>query len=373
MLPTHVSWENWTEMFLDASIWEPPVREVLSELGFSVRSIEAGFPGTSAVFKVRCGAEPPDGTTLIVKFYPPMARRDFTAEECVYRALSPESPLPIPKLVSAGILRDAIDWPYLVLEKSPGTAVRELRDNLTPQDLCDIGEEVGTYLRALHRTERTLVPALNRSVDRWKAWALSRLDQAPQELARVSEPGGVPYLGASVLEELRAFLRETGPRVIASMAESDLALIHGDVTEDHVLLTPARPGEARRFRVATIFDFGDAEVAPLYYEWIPVWFSLLRQDRKAFAALLRGYAGDTQGHDGPHGDTGGIADIDDTGAVGETARVGGIAGRSRSTVLVFTFIHRFSAAIIREKLSRENMSPGWIGSFSDLADILWPL
>lgn|GEM_PF-1342210 len=375
MLPSRVSWSDWGRMFTETSLWESPIRHVLSGLGFLVHSIEAGYPGTSAVFRVRCdSSNRPENRCLIVKFYPPMAHRDFVAEESVYRALSPSSPLPIPKLVAAGTLHDAIDWPYLVLEESRGTAVRDLRDELTPEDLADIAEQVGVHLRALHNTDRTLVPELNRSVDEWKAWATSRLEAVPEELAGICGPDGTPYLPVSTLEELEAFLRSTGLEIIASITEGDLSLIHGDVTEDHVLVVPEEAGGNRRYRVETIFDFGDSEVAPVFYEWIPVWFSLLRQDRRAFAALLRGYR-----RSPARGFSGGtvfalgeLSDGSECPGVETSGRNGTSRFTQRDVLLTYTFIHRFSAAIIREKLIQENVPPGKPKSLRDLADILWP-
>ncbi|NLA61294.1 MAG: aminoglycoside phosphotransferase family protein [Firmicutes bacterium] len=388
MLPTHVSWANWDKLYLDKSIWEAPVRQVLSDLGFSVRSIEAGFPGTGAVFKARCSPLYPltrrgattdrqvfqaqggnldsvrssqeqpactlaeqDNLSLIVKFFPPMVHRDFVAEQSVYRALSPDPPLPVPRLLATGTLHDAIDWPYLVLEESCGIAVRDLRDKLNAGDLVDIAEQVGIHLRALHSTDRGRVPELNRSVSEWKAWAKSRLEAVPEELARLAAPDAKPLLPVSVLSELTSFLQSKGCEVVTSMDEEDLFLIHADVTEDHVLVLPESSQESLRYRVEAIFDFGDAEVAPVYYEWVPVWFSLLRQDRGAFAALLEQYRGDSG------------------------VRPGHWSNRfsERDILLTFTFIHRFSAAIVKETLSRENVPPGELSSIGDLADVLWPL
>lgn len=387
MLPSDASWANWAKLYLDTSIWEAPVRRVLSDIGISMRSIEAGFPGTSAVFKVACSqtdtpvqmVDTPsvqvhsaqcsivngsqssrerhclpteqDNRNLVVKFYPPMANRDFIAERSVYRALSPAPPLPIPRLVATGVLHDAIDWPYLILEESRWTAVRDLRDQLRPADLVDIAEQVGVHLRALHSVDRSRVPELNRRVPEWKAWAGSRLEAVPEELARLAAADGKPLLPASTLSELTTFLQSTGTAVVTSLAEDDLFLIHADVTEDHVLAMPERSRESPRYRVEAIFDFGDAAVAPVYYEWVPVWFSLLRQDRRAFAALLRQYQQDSGVRPGS-----GLTQFSE-----------------KDILLTFTFIHRFSAAIVKGALSLENVSPGELRSFCDLADFLWPL
>ena len=381
LLPSDVSWANWDKLYLDTSLWEAPVRRVLSEVGFRLISIEAGFPGTSAVFRANCalrggGKEQAPGrplschdsgqqqtVTLIVKFYPPMVRRDFLAEQSVYRALSPDPPFPIPQVVATGVLQDTIEWPYVILEESRGTALRELREALAPADLCDIAAQVGTHLRALHGTDRNRVPELQRDISQWKAWARSRL-ALPSNYREYS-------LGRKQCFDGRlsapAFLQSAGMSVVESLAEDDLSLIHADLTEDHVLLVPKgssdRPPTPQtgqldshgpsRWQVEALFDFGDAEVAPPYYEWIPVWYSLLRQSREAFTALLFNYrnAHNPRARGLP------------TGRAGHSLR---------DIMLTFTFIHRFGAQTVKETLERKNVTPEELVSFAELARVLFP-
>lgn len=360
MLPSKVSWANWDKLYLDASLWEAPVRRVLSELGFSVLSVRAGFPGTSAVFRAECIAAKiakrnttdsrvrpergGDGLSLIVKFFPPMVRSDFDAERCVYRALSPISPLPVPRLIAAGVMRDTIDWPYIVLVESPGTAVRDARAMLEACDLAEIAEQVGVHLRSLHGIERRRVPELDRSVVQWKAWAMSRLETASTELSRIVGPSGGPLIPPEVISDLRRFLASKGASVVESVKEEDLCLIHADVTEDHVLISSKAGPESPGWHVETIFDFGDAMVAPVYYEWIPIWFSLLRQENEAFANLLRHHSRTFPARPTTSRDT-------------------------LDALFTFTFIHRFAAAIVKETIDRTGAE---VSSFADLRELLWP-
>jgi hypothetical protein len=106
-----------------------------------------------------------------------------------------------------------------------------------------------------------------------------------------------------------------------------------------------------RYRLEAIFDFGDAEVAPVYYEWVPVWFSLLRQDRRAFRAHFERYHQSSWAQPGH-----------------QLTRFS-----ERDILLTFTFVHRFSAAMVKETLSRDNARFGELRSPGDLADVLWPL
>lgn len=105
MLPRTVTWRNWDRLYTDVSLWRGPIERVLSRLGLSLVSVDAGFPGTSAAFAVECAAgsaqgEPTDSVgggkvppgRYVVKFYPPMVHGDFVAEVEVRGALRTEPP-----------------------------------------------------------------------------------------------------------------------------------------------------------------------------------------------------------------------------------------------------------------------------------------
>ena len=73
-------------------------------------------------------------------------------------------------------------------------------------------------------------------------------------------------------------------------------LIHGDVTEDHVLLVPyagslATPyaAPAGAWQITGLIDMGDARVADLLYELVPLYMGALGADKQLLDAFLTDY------------------------------------------------------------------------------------
>ena len=98
-------------MFLDADIWHPIVKHICQKHGLAeARIVEAGYPGTCAVFVV--------DSCVVVKLYPPMLPDDFHKERAVYQALHDRLPQ-MAGLLAYGTVQDQIEWPYLCLEVAP--------------------------------------------------------------------------------------------------------------------------------------------------------------------------------------------------------------------------------------------------------------
>lgn len=181
---------------------------------------------------------------------------------------------------------------------------------------------------------------MTRTAREWQAWARGRLDACVDEIAAAK------ILPDAILPEIRRFMDEEGGRVIAGVEDGSLNLLHGDMTEDHVLVeqvkTEAGTGNAEsKWQVTGLIDFGDAEVGPLFYEWVALWFALFRQDATAFRAFLERYEGS-------------VPDI--------------AAGRA----MVFTLLHRFNSAIIAHVLRRRSVDPSGVADLAALVDLMWP-
>jgi hygromycin-B 7''-O-kinase len=366
VLPRIVTWRNWDRLYTDVSLWRGPIERVFSRLGLSLVSIDAGFPGTSAAFAVECapgsaqggptdshesafavgGGKVPPGR-YVVKFYPPMVHGDFVAEVEVRGALRTARPgslspvpgaSPVPDVVAAGILEDRIDWPYLVEPFLPGRAVREVWDGMDAAGRAGVAVQVADLLKAVHSTPLSLLPRLTRTAREWQAWAHGRLDACVDEIAAAK------ILPDAILPEIRRFMDEEGGRVIAGVEDGSLNLLHGDMTEDHVLVEQVETQAGRKesvWQVTGLIDFGDAEVGPLFYEWVALWFALFRQDATAFRAFLERYEGS-------------VPDV--------------AAGRA----MVFTLLHRFNSAIIAHILRRRSVDPSGVADLAALVDLMWP-
>ena len=124
LLPAIRDWSEWSAVFTDAALWRPAVERLwVAEPSLAARTgvgrietMTAGFPGTCAVFILNESA--------VIKLFPPLVAGDFDRERAVYRLLDGRLP-EMPRLLADGVLRDRIDWPYLVTSFLPGAAWRE--------------------------------------------------------------------------------------------------------------------------------------------------------------------------------------------------------------------------------------------------------
>ena len=50
LLPTVKAFKDWSPIFTDVGVWEPVIREICVQEGLSFSQMQAGYPGTNAVF-----------------------------------------------------------------------------------------------------------------------------------------------------------------------------------------------------------------------------------------------------------------------------------------------------------------------------------
>ena len=219
-----------------------------------------------------------------MKFYPPMVRRDFCDRVSIELVATA---LPHPQVVATGVLQDTLNGRVLENRDSLGESARA-------GGLCD--RRAGRHSPPPCGTDRNRVPELNATSANGSMGSFTRHSSNYRVFA------GQETVLSMADFQLPAFLQSAGMSVVESLAEDDLSLIHADLTEDHVLLVPKgssdRPPTPQtgqldshgpsRWQVEALFDFGDAEVAPPYYEWIPVWYSLLRNQGSSLLLLTTG-------------------------------------------------------------------------------------
>jgi hygromycin-B 7''-O-kinase len=323
LLPEVRDWPEWVAIFTDAVLWRPVIEEVwaadpnLASWTGSPRPVrvEPGFPGTCAVFIV-------DDRTVI-KFFPPMAARDFDRERAVYRLIDGASPH-LPRLLAEGMFQDRIEWPYLALSRLPGQAWRDAQAGLSQGDRHATLRELGRLVRAVHDTPLPESGSRPTAAD-WAAFVAARRQQAAADLrARTALPDRV----IRELDELMAateWLIER-PR-----------LLNADLTEDH-LLVEQRGG---RWHLSGLIDWADAEVGDVGYEWPALWFSICRREASLFSAFLKGYDASQR-----------LADF------------------QPERFMAFTALHRFGANMIAETLTTTGQSE--IGNLRRLQQALFP-
>lgn len=245
--PQHIGWDNWGTLMCDVALFSPLVSEALAAHCLPLAPIEAGYPGTHAVF--RAG-------NFVVKLYAPLDISDEYAERRCYRAAR-GIPL-IPKLYGEGVLHaGGYDWPYIILEHMAGTAVRDIWATMGAHARTEAMRALGTWAKAYHALPDPFSPASPLST---KGFVNNRRATATQTAVKLG------HFGEMALHNFDALCARERP-----------VLIHGDLTEDHLLI--------RNGKYAVI-DLADSMMCFPQAEWICVWFELTRRDPDPFYAFL---------------------------------------------------------------------------------------
>ena len=254
-------------MFTNVAQWAAAVREICHRHRLPVQHVEVGYPGTNAVFVV--------DETYVVKIYAPFCPEDFDLERELYALLGDNPGLSVPRLIAQGVLEDQIAWPYIVIDFISGAPIREVRDCIHRRDFLRIAAELGEMVRELHRAPTGALTSLPHTQTDWQQFVRERQVRAGDV---VLWEGMLPE---AVIAEIPGFLAS----VLDGGAETALALLNGDLTEDHILLDK-RNG---KWRISGLIDFGDALVGARDYEWIALWFSALDRDYEGLAAFMAAY------------------------------------------------------------------------------------
>ncbi len=316
MLPIIHSWGEWGKFFTDVARWRPAVLEICRQAGLAVREVEAGFPGTNAVFVL--------DRAYVLKVYAPFCHRDFEIERALYPLLSPV--LPVPQVIAQGVFEDRRPWPYIVMNFLPGRPIREVRAQIPHDNLLDIAADLGRMVHTLHRIppEPLLAPA--GPLEPWERFLKERRKNLAAQNRR---EGALPL---TLLKELPYFLTET----LSTMPPSAAVLLNGDLTEDHILLEE-RDGV---WRISALIDFADSLVGPVDYEWAALWFSGLARDAGCRQAFMAAYDPDLP-----------------------------LDAAFYRRALAFTFLHEFGAEIIAEVMGQ--LGNPQIASLEELTARLW--
>ncbi|MGI6239056.1 MAG: phosphotransferase family protein [Christensenellales bacterium] len=244
--PKTIGWHNWGAIMCDTELFAPLVAQALARHDLPSAPIEAGYPGTHAVF--RAGE-------CVVKLYAPLDLPDAYAEVRAYRA-SRALPM-LPRLLGEGILQaGGYDWTYLITRHVPGVAAREVWAGLSPAARRHAMRALGAWSRAYH--------------------ALPDPFAQPSPLSAagfVRGRAGMVEKNAAALAEHPAFLELARANLDALMQREPITLLHADLTEDHLIIDGAR---------YHVIDLADSRMGLESAEWLCVYFELARMDTDAF-------------------------------------------------------------------------------------------
>lgn len=238
---------HYGEHLGDPQYWGPYVQEVIDRNSLPNGVIETPFVGTFPTFIV---------DEVVVKLFGPSfdGERSSQVELAMHELLATERDLPVPGLIASGQLFDAAPgWPYLVTERMPGRAIRDVELDGA------LGAQVATQLGAVVNRLHQLRPP---DVVRQRELLGDLRNDAPARLRRFGLP-------EHLVEQVPDFLADAEPAEI---------LVHGDITADHVFVD--------RRGITALIDWGDALVADRAYELPAVYLDALRGDQRLLAAFL---------------------------------------------------------------------------------------
>ena len=166
LLPIVTTWAEWGRMFTNVTQWTSVVREICHRHHLPVEHVEAGFPGTNAVFVV--------DDAFVVKIYAPFCPEDFDLERELYALLGSNAHIPVPSLIAQGVLEDQIRWPYIIIDFKPGVPIREVRQHISLRNRLRIAAELGEIVRALHRVPVASLTSLAHTQAAWQQFVRQR-------------------------------------------------------------------------------------------------------------------------------------------------------------------------------------------------------
>lgn len=261
------SWEDWTRIYNDVSVWQGLIDAICSREGISYRQLHPASDNTNAVFLL--------DRAFAVKIYSPFWN-EYEFERTLLEALKSHDEIPTPELVTCGHISDAdgTSWPYLITRYCPARSYSEIRQELTHDNAMALARQLGQIVRALHAldTSQLASAATERT---WNDVVFERRSAAVGELvaAGVLNPG--------IQDSLDMLLDE----VIADAPSGERVVAHGDLGPDHVLCARTEGG----WRIEALIDFGDAKIGVREYEWMPVWMGFCRRNPVLARGFLDGY------------------------------------------------------------------------------------
>jgi len=244
--------ESWGRICQRLDVFEPLIKRILIHESLPIEAITNTKPSANAVYKVG---------NLIVKIFAPKESRHNA--ESVYqtelfgqaRALS--LGVPVPKICASGIIKDKYEFPYIVSEFVDGVELKDLFDNMSPNERYVLGQRL-----------RKVSDKLNTPCKPFNEF----------DCIGSAEGGHVGWLidlgfGEKYLNERKEYIFSLG------LDKDDLVFCHGDFDLCNVLCD--KSGEL------CLLDFADSILAPACIEHMTIALSA-----NFDSSFIRGYFGE---------------------------------------------------------------------------------
>lgn len=256
MLPSVARMEDFRALRRDPSALLPGARAVAERHGLPASELEPFLRGTHFAF----------GTSRhVIKLFVPLWPEDALVETRLLAHLTGAG-LPTPQLEAEGELDG---WRHVVMSRVHGARLGDVWPALGPERRERVMVSLGELVARLGA-----LPAAGLE-DRAITQEALLAERLPRLQADQRERGGSDELVA----RLGAFAK-----ALPALPDAPAALLHADLTDDHVLLD----GD----RISGLIDFADAFVGPWTYELAAPACFTLRGDGRSRRAFLAGLGQD---------------------------------------------------------------------------------
>ncbi|MCO5168937.1 MAG: aminoglycoside phosphotransferase family protein [Planctomycetes bacterium] len=258
LLPVFTTEADYARLRWTSGAWAPALEALCVRHDLDPTSFVRAGDGTHVVYL---------GPGVVLKLFVHLWADDAARERAALRAI--DGRLPVPRVLAEG---DLEGWPYVLIERLPGIAIKHVWADLDRTDQEALAEEVGAFARRLHDE---VAPGQGWAQPTWDDFIADRRARCLEHHAR---------RGATRewLERIEAWLAGLPP-----VAPTDLRprLLHADLTHDHLLVEQVDG----RWRLRGVIDWADAQAGDPLYD-LAVLAVFLAQGRSTVGrALRRGY------------------------------------------------------------------------------------
>ena len=264
----------YRQRFSSVSYWQPYVEIVCERHHLTPYSaIRCHNPGTYPTFII--------DDRWVVKFFGELFNgpANFSAERDANRLVTADGHISVPASLGQGELLEPGQgwrWPYLIFEYLPGVNMGDAFDQISLTDKLAIARQLGTLARHLHHLCLDQATVLKPT---WESYAAMLRELHPTCVQRQRTWQALP---AHLLKQLETYLLPVDKLYDPQVTP---ALVHGDITGDHVLGCE----QAGHWVMQGLIDFGDAMVGDPAYELIPLHLDAFRCDKRLLDAYLDAY------------------------------------------------------------------------------------